>query len=418
MAGRRRRRPLRGREPRRPLDRRLRRLRQHELLRHQHRDGHGPPPRDRPRRPHRHRRGVRLGRGRARRRRPTRSSPGRRTRRRRPGSDLIALSYHHTHGAARHGHPLHQQLRAVPVPREGHPAVHHQPARRRHGPALRRRAQRARLALRRRPLRRRRTSCSHEGAPGEIYNIGAGNETPNRVLVDKLLALLGKDESSVDYVDDRLGHDRRYSVDIAKITALGWTKRRTLDEALDEHRRLVPRQRVVVAAAQGRRAEPDAGPDHRRRRASSAPTSCCTCDGGGRRGDRLRPGRARPRRPRLGATRPSSASRPDVVLHAGRLDGGRRLRDAIPTGPSASTRWARGGWPTPPAGPAPTWCTCRTDYVFDGTKAEPYARVGPTQPAVGLRPVEAGRRARGRGARAGHASCARRGCAAPTATTW
>ena len=74
----------------------------------------------------------------------------------------------------------------------------------------------------------------HEGAVGEIYNIGAGNETPNRVLVDKLLALLGKDESSVQYVEDRLGHDRRYSVDIAKITALGWEKQRTLDEALAE----------------------------------------------------------------------------------------------------------------------------------------------------------------------------------------
>jgi len=74
----------------------------------------------------------------------------------------------------------------------------------------------------------------HEGAAGEIYNIGAGNETPNRVLVDKLLQLLGKDESSVDYVEDRLGHDRRYSVDISKITALGWSKRRTLDEALEE----------------------------------------------------------------------------------------------------------------------------------------------------------------------------------------
>jgi dTDP-glucose 4,6-dehydratase len=71
------------------------------------------------------------------------------------------------------------------------------------------------------------------GAPGEIYNIGAGNETPNRVLVDKLLAILGHDESSVQYVTDRLGHDRRYSVDIAKVTALGWTKRRTLDEALE-----------------------------------------------------------------------------------------------------------------------------------------------------------------------------------------
>jgi len=73
----------------------------------------------------------------------------------------------------------------------------------------------------------------HKGTPGEIYNIGAGNETPNRVMVDKLLALLGTDESSVQYVEDRLGHDRRYSVDIAKITALGWHRQRTLDEALE-----------------------------------------------------------------------------------------------------------------------------------------------------------------------------------------
>ena len=74
----------------------------------------------------------------------------------------------------------------------------------------------------------------HEGGPGEIYNIGAGNETPNRVLVDKLLALLGVGEEMVEYVEDRPGHDRRYSVDITKITALGWTKRRTLDGALEE----------------------------------------------------------------------------------------------------------------------------------------------------------------------------------------
>jgi dTDP-glucose 4,6-dehydratase len=72
----------------------------------------------------------------------------------------------------------------------------------------------------------------HRGEPGEIYNIGAGNETPNRVLVDKLLALVGPGEELVEYVTDRLGHDRRYSVDIAKITALGWKRERTLDEAL------------------------------------------------------------------------------------------------------------------------------------------------------------------------------------------
>jgi dTDP-glucose 4,6-dehydratase len=73
-----------------------------------------------------------------------------------------------------------------------------------------------------------------KGAPGEIYNIGAGNETPNRVLVDKLLAMFGAGDEKVDYVPDRLGHDRRYSVDIAKVTELGWRRERTLDEALEE----------------------------------------------------------------------------------------------------------------------------------------------------------------------------------------
>ena len=73
-----------------------------------------------------------------------------------------------------------------------------------------------------------------KGNVGEIYNIGAGNETANRVLVDKLLTLHGKDESSVQYVEDRKGHDRRYSVDIAKITKLGWKRERSLDEALEE----------------------------------------------------------------------------------------------------------------------------------------------------------------------------------------
>ncbi|HEV8116467.1 MAG TPA: dTDP-glucose 4,6-dehydratase [Acidimicrobiales bacterium] len=71
------------------------------------------------------------------------------------------------------------------------------------------------------------------GVAGEIYNVGAGNETPNRALTDKLLALTGRDDSAVRYVEDRLGHDRRYSVDIGKITALGWQRRRTLDEALE-----------------------------------------------------------------------------------------------------------------------------------------------------------------------------------------
>lgn len=70
------------------------------------------------------------------------------------------------------------------------------------------------------------------GEPGSIYNVGGGNEVPNRLLVDKLLSLLGAGESSVEYVADRLGHDRRYSVDDTAVRALGWAPARHLDEAL------------------------------------------------------------------------------------------------------------------------------------------------------------------------------------------
>jgi dTDP-glucose 4,6-dehydratase len=73
-----------------------------------------------------------------------------------------------------------------------------------------------------------------KGAVGDVYNIGAGNETPNRVLVGKLLELFGAGEEMVDYVEDRPGHDRRYSVNVDKVTALGWHKARTLEEALAE----------------------------------------------------------------------------------------------------------------------------------------------------------------------------------------
>ena len=55
------------------------------------------------------------------------------------------------------------------------------------------------------------------GRPGEVYNIGGGTELTNRELTDKILALSGVGDERITYVDDRLGHDRRYSVDWGKI---------------------------------------------------------------------------------------------------------------------------------------------------------------------------------------------------------
>lgn len=71
-----------------------------------------------------------------------------------------------------------------------------------------------------------------EGSPGEIYNIGAGNELTNRDLTMRLLELTGRDESFIRPVADRPGHDRRYSVNIDKLSALGWSLGRSFDDSL------------------------------------------------------------------------------------------------------------------------------------------------------------------------------------------
>ncbi|MDH4367512.1 MAG: dTDP-glucose 4,6-dehydratase [Dehalococcoidia bacterium] len=63
----------------------------------------------------------------------------------------------------------------------------------------------------------------HGGKPGEIYNIGGGNEKTNLELIHKLLELLDKPRSLIQFVSDRPAHDRRYALDCGKITAeLGW----------------------------------------------------------------------------------------------------------------------------------------------------------------------------------------------------
>jgi len=72
-----------------------------------------------------------------------------------------------------------------------------------------------------------------QGTVGEIYNIGAGNEITNKELTHRLLDRVGADESMIEPVADRLGHDRRYSVDTTKVRGLGWAPRHELDDALD-----------------------------------------------------------------------------------------------------------------------------------------------------------------------------------------
>jgi dTDP-glucose 4,6-dehydratase len=73
-----------------------------------------------------------------------------------------------------------------------------------------------------------------KGAPGQTYNVGAGNELTNNDLTERLLDLLGKPRSLITYVEDRPGHDRRYSIDSSKVRALGWAPRISFEEALAE----------------------------------------------------------------------------------------------------------------------------------------------------------------------------------------
>lgn len=75
----------------------------------------------------------------------------------------------------------------------------------------------------------------HEGKPGEVYNVGGNNERTNLDIVRFVLQYLGRPESLIRYVPDRLGHDRRYAIDASKIRAeLGWTPQISLEHGLTD----------------------------------------------------------------------------------------------------------------------------------------------------------------------------------------
>jgi dTDP-glucose 4,6-dehydratase len=73
-----------------------------------------------------------------------------------------------------------------------------------------------------------------KGEPGQIYNVGGGNERENIDVTYQVLELLGKPRTLINYVQDRPGHDRRYSVDTTKIRALGWQPQKSFEEGLAE----------------------------------------------------------------------------------------------------------------------------------------------------------------------------------------
>ena len=73
----------------------------------------------------------------------------------------------------------------------------------------------------------------HKGKIGEVYNIGGHNEKTNIEITHLILQAMGKDESSIKYVEDRLGHDRRYAISNDKITTeLGWKPSVTFEQGI------------------------------------------------------------------------------------------------------------------------------------------------------------------------------------------
>ena len=73
----------------------------------------------------------------------------------------------------------------------------------------------------------------HNGKSGEVYNIGGHNEKTNMEITKLILDAMGKNESSIEYVADRLGHDRRYAISNDKITKeLGWKPSITFEEGI------------------------------------------------------------------------------------------------------------------------------------------------------------------------------------------
>jgi dTDP-glucose 4,6-dehydratase len=74
----------------------------------------------------------------------------------------------------------------------------------------------------------------HNGAPGEVYNVGGGDEHENIDVAERIIELAGADRSLLRSVPDRPGHDRRYSLDTAKLHALGWAPEKDFAEGLRE----------------------------------------------------------------------------------------------------------------------------------------------------------------------------------------
>ncbi len=72
----------------------------------------------------------------------------------------------------------------------------------------------------------------HEGISGESYNISSSNEIDNITIIEKILSFLGKSSNLINFVEDRPGHDFRYSLDSSKIRSLGWKPKTSFEDGI------------------------------------------------------------------------------------------------------------------------------------------------------------------------------------------
>ncbi|HNL89791.1 MAG: dTDP-glucose 4,6-dehydratase [Nitrospira sp.] len=73
-----------------------------------------------------------------------------------------------------------------------------------------------------------------QGEPGTVYNVGGGNERENITVAEQIVTALGTSRSLIRFVQDRPGHDRRYSIDCSRLRALGWSPQVPFEEGLTQ----------------------------------------------------------------------------------------------------------------------------------------------------------------------------------------
>jgi dTDP-glucose 4,6-dehydratase len=77
-------------------------------------------------------------------------------------------------------------------------------------------------------------SCLHNGKSGESYNISSGNEIDNLTIIKKILSIMDKSEDLIEFVDDRPGHDFRYSMNSDKLqNELGWKSKTNFESGIE-----------------------------------------------------------------------------------------------------------------------------------------------------------------------------------------